>query len=991
MAPTGISRRADGLLDRDGGALTARSLRSILVWLMGVAILVPLPGLGGAAAQAPYVSVSGTVHTTDGQPVSGALVIAEAAGTAREFQTRTAFGGTFALPFLPPGEYTVRVERVGYRPVVVESVELDAGGALARDFVLEATGPERGPLLVEGRRHPAVGARTGGDPLLSRTSLLPSDAEPILDGGALAAGVTRRSVEGLPLSWLTARLGGSAIGSSGARQGGAGALALPMALVQGVDVRSLPDVEWQTAMGVGMNILHREWTAPALTASVAERSVLYGEHSPGGTGIFAGGGLEAGDREAVRLSAGGAWELGVADGIPSDVVRARRADARATAADAHRIDLRAWDPEAHRVGATARLEARTGSRSLLRLDGILAWQLRDGMAPAIPSAHGAAPTSGGSVEAAWVIQPGRASIARSETRAGVTWSGWDDEHDVALPLTLLTDGIVSLGEASRARSERTVTLGQSATFDWGAHTLKGGVEADLLLGRYRIDPRETPAFTFGSASAMAGARGFATMLYGQEDRIPVSLPRYVGFVQDSWQVSPRMRLLAGTRFLVDYLPVAEIELNRSWYFAKGEANNAIDRFHIDVEPRVAIDAWVDEGRTTRAFGAAAVHVARLDPRAMAEVIGNAGEQTVRRSYGQLGGWPTIPIQGRQGRALSIPSSSLRPPRTFRAEGGIEHRTDPRTTFRLSATFRQTDHLLTRTDANVRSRVWGQDSHGRNVRAPLVAESGVIAAEPGTWFSLADFDRVWRLESSAFSRYLGLTIEASHRTPEALSISGQYTLSRARDDWSSPAFAEYVHATPVALRYSEEAGPRVEGVSDLDAPHEVVGHVSLPLKLTGAPVLALTYTFRSGLPFTPSMGHAIDADGDGLFNDVAFIDPTVAGLDALLDDWGCLRDQADSFAARNSCRSPHVHRLDAALGIGIFRRGATEGRIRLEALGIVGTAAGVVDAAVYRTTGGQPVVSGSTVALPLEANADFGSVLLDYGSARSVRIGAEISF
>jgi len=108
--------------------------------------------------------------------------------------------------------------------------------------------------------------------------------------------------------------------------------------------------------------------------------------------------------------------------------------------------------------------------------------------------------------------------------------------------------------------------------------------------------------------------------------------------------------------------------------------------------------------------------------------------------------------------------------------------------------------------------------------------------------------------------------------------------------------------------------------DLDARHRIVLSAGKSIKRVGFTMFG---TFQSGLPFTPLVGG--DVNGDGLFNDRAFIfnpatapDPAVgAGLRTLLAGSSsgvrnCLERQIGNAANRNSCEGPWIATLNADL-------------------------------------------------------------------------------
>src|SRR5438876_476519 len=81
-----------------------------------------------ASAQVSSTSpLSGTVVDPTGSVVVGATVTVKNPSTGREFSTTTGDTGGFTIPALDNGVYTVRVSASGFKSVVVNAVNVDAG------------------------------------------------------------------------------------------------------------------------------------------------------------------------------------------------------------------------------------------------------------------------------------------------------------------------------------------------------------------------------------------------------------------------------------------------------------------------------------------------------------------------------------------------------------------------------------------------------------------------------------------------------------------------------------------------------------------------------------------------------------------------------------------------------------------------------------------------------------------------------------------------
>ena len=89
------------------------------------------------AAQVDHASLSGTVTDASGAVVQGAKVETRSAETDFRRQTNTGTGGTYEIPGLPIGSYTVTFSKEGFRPTEVKGVELAVGQPRTIDARLE--------------------------------------------------------------------------------------------------------------------------------------------------------------------------------------------------------------------------------------------------------------------------------------------------------------------------------------------------------------------------------------------------------------------------------------------------------------------------------------------------------------------------------------------------------------------------------------------------------------------------------------------------------------------------------------------------------------------------------------------------------------------------------------------------------------------------------------------------------------------------------------
>jgi hypothetical protein len=112
--------------------------RLVSRWALGaLAAVAMLVSASTAFAQFDRGQISGTIKDASGGVVPGVTVTATSVTTQTPTVAVTDATGFYTFPNLRPGQYTVSAELSGFKKVVRESLQLDAGGALTIDFALE--------------------------------------------------------------------------------------------------------------------------------------------------------------------------------------------------------------------------------------------------------------------------------------------------------------------------------------------------------------------------------------------------------------------------------------------------------------------------------------------------------------------------------------------------------------------------------------------------------------------------------------------------------------------------------------------------------------------------------------------------------------------------------------------------------------------------------------------------------------------------------------
>src|SRR5712692_6756620 len=97
------------------------------LWTWSVTSLLFAASIGVASAQESRATIIGRASDPSGAVLSGANVKATNIATNATVETVTNDSGSFEMPYLLPGVYTVSIEMAGFKRAVRESVQLRIG------------------------------------------------------------------------------------------------------------------------------------------------------------------------------------------------------------------------------------------------------------------------------------------------------------------------------------------------------------------------------------------------------------------------------------------------------------------------------------------------------------------------------------------------------------------------------------------------------------------------------------------------------------------------------------------------------------------------------------------------------------------------------------------------------------------------------------------------------------------------------------------------
>jgi hypothetical protein len=958
--------------------------------------------------------LAGTVRDSLGQPLDGAdvIVVDHTSGVQRvALVTRR---GEYRFPLLPPGEYEVFAEALGFRPRRVRGVPVRPGVVLNVPIVLAMAQP---PVKVVDTSfflpgvYQSASSASGhwfapftvselpeNDRALSGVVDLSTNRSGTLGGEGLPSGFSGFEVDGLPVTPIRHPGLPADLGAPFPRA----------AFVAAQQVDGGPDVEWTGLAGAALSAFSRQGTASPVVRSFLD---------------YTGGPLSSSKFFATDATANSSVRGGmlITGPIIPDTAHF------VLGVEAERIQTPLPSPwtndsivniarDSFSTNLSGYTKSRVATTQRVSLFGRLDWQLTDDNSLGVSAYYandkltdadlgaGALPTLGSSLTASSfmadaVLASTLSPSTSSELRAGIQVNSRTDSA-AGPPGTWVTGAGAAFGvdPGLTGQYQRTaILIRESLQWRTGPHRLKFGAEVNAPSYQITSAYDQGGAFFFGGPAQFAARQGEFVQAVGALPTAQFSTPQIGGFLQDTWAAAAGFDVLVGARYDIEKLPVGDVLDNAAWFNATGVHNNAGPTKLNKFSPRVG--ALWDVGQRHRWLVSVegGSFSSTVDPSVLGALLTEDGGVVVRRGLGALGTWPAAPDSVHApviGPRLTLLGPQFEAPRTRRFAAGITGALGHGFELHLDGAYRHTDFLERRADVNLSAGPSGTDQYGRPVYGTLVQSGGLLAARPGSNRRFPGFDLVSALNPDGFSDYYGLTMDVERSLGAGLKLIASYTYSQTTDNWLSGIDAAGDPAGQLSPFPNGLSGGRdwAKGTSDYDLPNRVTLAADVTLQRVHGVHLVAVYRYRSGYPYTPGFRPGVDANGDGAANDPAFVDDTVSGMAAVMAKNSCLRSQAGQFAQRNSCRSPGVHSLDLRLEVPTVSLGGYPLNLTVDLVNLLESDVGLVDQALYlvdptRTT----TTVGSVTHVPLKANPNFGNVLIRDSSGRFLRVGLRVNW
>jgi hypothetical protein len=124
-------------------------MKKKLFHLASVMVLMIALGCVAFGQSGSTASISGSVVDPTGAVIAGAQVVVKETSTGLEFRAATAGNGTFSVPALDAGVYSVAISAQGFKQVIVNEVKLDTGVPATVRVTLEV-GAANESVVVQG-------------------------------------------------------------------------------------------------------------------------------------------------------------------------------------------------------------------------------------------------------------------------------------------------------------------------------------------------------------------------------------------------------------------------------------------------------------------------------------------------------------------------------------------------------------------------------------------------------------------------------------------------------------------------------------------------------------------------------------------------------------------------------------------------------------------------------------------------------------------------
>ncbi len=444
--------------------------------------------------------------------------------------------------------------------------------------------------------------------------------------------------------------------------------------------------------------------------------------------------------------------------------------------------------------------------------------------------------------------------------------------------------VLTIGENFFSPRETTIKRTQvadAATYLFGTNTFKGGFDYqhdnifNYFPGNFFGSYTFQSIASFNRGTPNASGERYVQAFAGPGTTGPITNPNlqdYSGFVQDEWRILPTLTLNAGLRYDLQKIQQPSVLNTDPQLLAAGLLTNKIPEDKNNFAPRLGI-AWTPgtSGRTLFHAGYGIFY-----GRTTAIMIGTAHSnnginvQTLTFTGASVPTYPNVFTTPPGGGAAAVPTifvfdPQFHNPMVQQASAGVEQVLTNDMAVAVNYLFVKGNDLPRSTDVNV-----GTPS---TVAIPIVGDGSVNVKRYGTDRPFSKFARVIEFQSTADSKYNGLTVELNKRYSHNWQARLAYTLSKVSDN--KPDATAVVPQSGDDAKYASD--PRDFGADwapgDADVRHrialsgvwntEFAGLTKNPVVqwLTAGWTLSGVISYQTGQPYSLTVNGDLNGDGN----------------------------------------------------------------------------------------------------------------------------------
>jgi carboxypeptidase family protein/TonB-dependent receptor-like protein len=447
--------------------------------------------------------------------------------------------------------------------------------------------------------------------------------------------------------------------------------------------------------------------------------------------------------------------------------------------------------------------------------------------------------------------------------------------------------VITIGRNSFSPRETTIKryqIADTATYLLQNHTLKGGFDYshDNILNYFPGNFFGVYVFNSLADFANKAPARFSQAFPGPGTTGPITHPnlKETGlFLQDEWHAMPSLTLNLGLRFDRQAMQQPSVQNPDAQLLAAGYTTNKIP-IDNNIGPRLGF-AWTPTASNrTVVRGGYGVFYGRVPSIMIGTAHSNNGinVQTITFTTNQIPTYPAIYPSLPAGASLPKPTifvfdQHFQSPRVQQGNLGIEQQLGNDYSFGVAYQYVKGDHLSRSRDVNVSNPV--------PTTIKIAGSSGTVVINRYSGRPFTNFTRLIAFESSARSKYNGITLDLQKRYSNNWQSRISWTHGMVKDNkpdatavvpFSSGDDAKYV-SDPLNIDHDYTYGDNdvrdrvvFSGVLSLDSYSQGIKNSVMHALASGWTISGIV-SYQTGQPFTPNIGTDLLNDGNPS-NDIA---------------------------------------------------------------------------------------------------------------------------